>query len=154
MEVPIASSRRRASSLSKVRSTSSGATVELSSCGSYIGRTHLGIRSCADNTVSQAHDGLLRFGVCGILGDEACTYDRCTSLQLHCCNLGSPGVNCLLHIVQAAHVRLLVRDGSWVLTTHLRHLPPMLHRGVSMCVSGRGVAGLGCMSASSVLLIK
>ena len=80
----------------------------------------------------------------------ACTYARCASLQPHCCNLGSPGVNCLLHDIQAAHLRLLVRDGSWVLTTHLQHLPPMLRRGVAMsCVSGRGVVGLGCMSASA-----
>ena len=31
---------------------------------------HLGIRSCAEHTVSQANDGLLRFGVCGLLRDE------------------------------------------------------------------------------------
>ena len=42
-------------------------------------------------------------------------------------------MNWLPHIVQAAHVRLLVRDGSWVLSTHLRHLPPMLRRASSWC---------------------
>ena len=60
----------------------------------------------------------------------------------------------MLHIVQAAHVRLLDKAGSWVLTTHFWHLPPMLRRGVAMsCASGRDVAGLGYMSASSVVLI-
>ena len=62
-----------------------------------------------------------------------------------------PGENCRLHVVQAGHLRLLV---AWVLTVHLRHLPPMRRLGVAMsCVSGRGVAGLGCMSTSSALLI-
>ena len=35
---------------------------------------------------------------------------------------------------------------AWVLITHLQHLPPMRRRGVAMSsVSGREVAGLGCM---------
>ena len=60
----------------------------------------------------------------------------------------------MLHIVQAAQARLLVEDESWVLTTHLRHLPPMLRRGVTMCASERGVSEFSCMAASSVLLIR
>ena len=72
----------------------------------------------------------------------------------HCCSLGSPGVNCLLHIVQAAQARLLVEDESWVLTTHLRHLPPMLRRGVTINSFGCGASELSCASTSSVLPIR
>ena len=147
----ISSSWRNASSLSNNRSSSSGASVELSSCGSWTERTTsaaaaaFSMLSRRRMTVSLA--SLSRGPWVPARGHvrcrPLCTGDVrrlvvCHGLA-HCCQRGSLGVNCCPHIVHEAHLRSLDWDAAWVLTAHLRQ------EHVDIVGAAEGVSQLSCV---------
>ena len=130
------------------------------------GKHHLHDCGGAEQAVTETDDRLDRFIVCGKFGVYfvVCADATCDAQGVYvgslCVAVGPllqarfSGRELLTAHVHEAHLRLMDWDWIWVLTAHLRHLPPMRRRGAALSwLTGCGVVGSDGMSTSSTRLI-